>query len=270
MTEGRNKLVHGAMIHLHELYGSRTVLHSLIYNNLFGRYRNSALGFAWNFVIPLMMICVYYVVFTEIRRSEIPDFIVYVLSAMFPFTFMTQNLTAGAAAVTGNSGMVKKMYFPREILILAQIISSFIIMLIGYITSFILIIATGYSLDPVSLLFMPLILLLELIFTTGYTMLFSAANVYCRDVQYILNSISMVFFFLTPMYFSADQATGILSTIIWINPFTYYIEALHSAVYFGESPDAGVLLVCFLIAFTALAVGYAVFRRLKRGFAERL
>ena len=95
------------MIHLHELYGSRTVLHSLIYNNLFGRYRNSALGFAWNFVIPLMMICVYYVVFTEIRRSEIPDFIVYVLSAMFPFTFMTQNLTAGAPAVTGNSGMVK-------------------------------------------------------------------------------------------------------------------------------------------------------------------
>ncbi len=270
MTEGRKKFVHGAKAHLRELYRSRTILHSLIYNNLFGRYRSSALGFAWNFVIPLIMICVYYAVFTEIRKSEIPDFMVYVLSAMFPFTFMTQNLNAGAAAVTGNSGMVKKMYFPREILVLAQIISSFIIMLIGYTASFILIVATGYALNPVSLLFMPLVLLLELVFATGYTLLFSAANVYCRDVQYILNSISMVFFFMTPMYFLADQATGILSTLIWVNPFTYYVEALHSAVYFGEFPDTAVLLACFLIAFAALAVGYAVFRRLKRGFAERL
>ncbi|WII09732.1 ABC transporter permease [Methanomassiliicoccales archaeon LGM-DZ1] len=270
MKSGGNKVIRGARHHLRELYASRSILHSLVYNNLFGRYRNSALGFAWNFIIPMVMICVYYVVFTEIRKSAISDFMVYVLSAMFPFSFMTQNLTGGASAITGNSGMVKKIYFPREILVFAQTLSTFLIMLIGYSVSLILIAATGFSLDWVSMLFVPAVLILELIFVTGYVFLFSSLTVYSRDVQYVLNSISMVFFFMTPMYFFADEATGLLNALIWINPFTYFVEALHSAVYFGEPPDAWVISMCLLLALFALVLGYAVFRRLKRGFAERL
>ncbi len=255
---------------IREIHASRNILRSLVAKDLFGRYRNSALGFAWHFVTPLVMLAVYYVVFTEIRASPIPDFWVFLASGIFPFTFMTSNLSGGAGAVTGSAGMVKKMYFPREILVLAHVISSFIIMVLGYTAVLAIIALAGYPLDPVSLLTLPVILLLMAAFTAGYVFLFSSLTVYVRDVQYVLGSLTMVFFFMTPMYFVADSVSGLLGNVIWVNPFTYYIEALHSAVYFGEVPELRILLMCAVLPAISLALGLAVFRRLRRGFAERL
>lgn len=255
---------------IREVYASRNILRSLVSKDLFGRYRNSALGFAWHFVTPLVMLAVYYVVFTEIRSSPIPDFWVYLASSIFPFTFMTSNLSGGAGCVTGNAGMVKKMYFPREILVLAHVISNFIIMLLGYIAALVIIVISGFPLNPMSLAMLPPILLLIAAFTAGYVFLFSSLNVYIRDIQYILSSFTMVIFFMTPMYFISGDVSGILSKLIWINPFTYYVEALHSIVYFGEIPGLKILLMCIILPIVSLTMGLAVFRRLRRGFAERL
>lgn len=255
---------------LREIYESRNILRSLISKNLFGRYKNSVLGFGWHFVMPIVMLIVYYVVFTEVRTSPIPNFWVYIAAGIFPFSFMISNLTGGSGAIVSNSGMVKKMYFPREILVLAHVASNFIVMTIGYVAVLTIIATAGYHLNWIPLLLLPIILLLMSIFTTGYTLLFSSLTVYARDVQYILSSISMVFFFMTPMYFLADSISGILSNVIWLNPFTYYIEAFHSIVYFGEIPEIKIILICTVLSLTSILLGLAVFRRLKRGFAERL
>ena len=255
---------------LREIWNSRNILRSLVSKNLFGRYRNSALGFAWHFVMPLVMLTVYYVVFTSIRTSSIPDFWVYLASGIFPFTFMTSNLSGGAASVTGNAGMVKKMYFPREILVLAHVISSFIVMILGYAAVLIVIAIAGYPMEPKTMLILPIILILSAAFVTGYVFLFSALNVYVRDVQYILGSITMIFFFMTPMYFPADSVSGILGRIIWFNPFTYFIEAYHDLIYYGVFPELKIMVMCVLLPTASLVIGWLVFRRLRRGFAERL
>ncbi len=260
----------GIRTELREIWDSRNILRSLVSKNLFGRYRNSALGFAWHFIMPLMMLAVYYVVFTSIRTSNIPDFWVYLAAGIFPFNFMVSNLAGGANAVTGNAGMVKKMYFPREILVLAHVLSSFIIMLLGYISVLAVVVLAGFPLDPVALLLLPVVLILSVLFVTGYVFLFSALNVYVRDVQYILSSLSMIFFFMTPMYFTVDTVSGILSKIIWFNPFTYFIEAYHSLIYSGTIPEIRILVMCVLLPIVSLTVGWLVFRRLRRGFAERL
>lgn len=255
---------------IREIYESRNILRSLVHKNLFGRYRNSALGFGWHFVMPIVMLLVYHVVFTEIRSSPIDDFWVYVAAGIFPFNFMVSNLTGGAGAVVGNSGMVKKMYFPREILVLAHVISNFIVMAIGYAAVVAVIAVAGYPLEWLPLLLLPLIMVLMAVFTTGYVLVFSSLTVYVRDVQYVLNSIGMVFFFMTPMYFLADSVSGILGNIIWFNPFTYYVEAFHDMIYFGDIPGTRVMLGCLLLPLVSMVTGLAVFRRLKRGFAERL
>lgn len=255
---------------LREVYASRNILRSLVVKDLFGRYRNSALGFLWHFVHPLAMLAVYYIVFTQIRSSPIPDFWVYLASGIFPFSFMTSNLSAGAGTVVQNAGMVKKMYFPREILVLAHVISNFVIMVLGYAAALAIIVLSGYPLQPIPMALLPFILILMAAFTAGYVFLFSSLTVYSRDVQYILGSLTMVFYFLTPMYFLPSDASGMLSSVISLNPFSYYVEALHSVVYFGEIPEMKVLAMCLVLPVLSLAVGLAVFRRLKRGFAERL
>lgn len=256
---------------LHEIKESRTILYSMVRKDLFGRYKNSALGFGWHFVMPTMMLLVYYVVFTAgIRVVSMDDFIVFLASGLFLFNFMVSNLSGGAGCVTNNAGMVKKMYFPREILVIAHVTSSFIIMLLGYLIVFALIIVTGFSLNKITLLLIPVLLALSYIFVLGYVFLFSALNVYAHDVQYFLSSISMVFMFLTPIYFSVNDISGILSTIVWFNPYTYYIETIHLCVYYGSLPGILMILACFLIAIVSLLIGTLTFRRLKHGFAERL
>ena len=253
-----------------DIYESRNILRSLIHKELFGHYRNSILGFGWHFVMPMILMVIYYVVFTAVRQNSMPDFWVFIASALFPFNFMMTNLTGGAGTIVSASGMIKKMYFPREIIVLSKIISSFIIMLMGYGVILCIVAISGYPLELAPLLILPAILLLMGLFVTGYCLFFSSITVYIRDVQYILSSISIAFFFGTPMYFTADSVSGLFGTIIWFNPFTYYVEAYHQLIYYGTIPELEIIAICTLLPAISLIVGYSVFNKLKRGFAERL
>ena len=255
---------------VNDFYSSRSILKSLIIKDLFGDYRNSFLGFGWHFVMPIVMMIVFYLAFTEGSKSSMPDFWIYICSAIFPFNFMLSMLTSGSGTIVNNSEMIKKMYFPREIIIIAKVISSFIIMILGYTAILCIIAAYGHTLVIKPLLLLPLIMILMAVFSLGFTLLFSSLTVYVRDIQHLLNSISVVFFFITPMYFVADQLTGIFKDVIRLNPFTYFIEACHSIIYFGEIPDSDILLACCLLPIISIIVGFAVFNHLKRGFAERL
>lgn len=252
-----------------EIYSSRSILYSLIIKNLVGRYKNSMLGFTWNFIVPIILMGVYYVVFTQIRTSYLPYFWIFISSAVFPFNFMTSNLIGGSNCIVSNSQLIKKMYFPREIIVLSQVISSLIVMLIGYGVVLILVAISGYGIS-IAILLMPVLIIALMTFVIGYTLLFSSLTVYVRDIHLFLNSISMVFFFMTPMYFVADSVGGTLGTIIWFNPFTYYVECFHEIVYYKTFPSIEYLTICMLLSTTLLIVGSLVFSKLKKGFVERL
>lgn len=253
-----------------EIWESRSILKSLIYKDLFGRYKNSVLGFAWHFVMPIVILTVYYIVFTSLRSSALPNFWVYLATGVFPFLFMVFNLSGGAGSIVNNAGIIKKIYFPREIFVIAHVISEFIIMLLGYIAVLIIIAISGFPLNTSTVIYLPLVLVLSAIFVAGFTFLFSALTVYVRDVQYILNSMIFVFYFITPMYFPTDSVSGIFKTIIWINPFTYYIDTYHTILYYGCNPDLNILIMCVLLSICTFAIGTFVFHRLKHGFVERL
>lgn len=252
-----------------EVYESRNILKSLVVKNLVGRYRNSLLGFTWHFIVPLILLGVYYVVFSQIRAVPIPDFWIYLAAGIFPFNFMVNNLTSGASCVVENANLIKKMYFPREIIVLSQVISTFVIMMIGYVIVLTAVVLSGYGVS-ISILLLPVIFIVTFIFTTGYVLVVSAATVYVRDIQYFLSSITLIFFFLTPMYFIADSVTGVFSIIVTVNPFTYFIEAYHDIIYYQMVPDLTTMLMVVLLSSISLLVGVFVFKKLKVGFAERL
>ena len=252
-----------------EIYEARNILKSLVVKNLIGRYRSSTLGFAWHFIVPAIMMFVYYIVFTQIRSNPIPEFWIYLASGLFPFTFMTSNLSGSAGCIIGNSGMVKKMYFPREIIVLAQVISTFIVMLIGYVMVLGLVLISGHTMT-ISLLMLPVLMILTLVFVTGYSLILSAITVYVKDVQHLIGSITLAFFFITPMYFTIDDTAGLLNMIVWINPFTYFIESYHQIVYYGHLPEAWIIVVCTTLSIMFMTIGTLIFKKLKKGFVERL
>lgn len=254
---------------IEKMYDSRFILKSLVIRNLFGRYRNSLLGFGWHFVMPTLVLLVYYIVFTQIRATTIPNFWIYLASGLFPFNFMISNLTGGSACIINNAEIVKKMFFPREIIVLSQVISTFIIMVIGYAIVLVVIAATGFGFD-VSLIMLPILLLLTLLFTLGFVLLFSSLTVFIRDIHYFLSSVSMLFFFLTPMYFLSGSITGIFSLVVSINPLTYFIESFHDIVFYQSFPDPLHFFMTIILSIVSLTMGLLVFSKLKNRFVERL
>ncbi len=256
---------------LREIYDSRNIIRSLVAKRLYGRYKNSLLGFAWNFITPIILMVMYYIIFTEIRTgSNIENRWVFISTAIFLYSLLAHGITSGTGAFTGNAGMIKKMYFPREILVIADAISSMIVCIIGYGAVLFMLAVTGYPMDWRCMLFLPLLLLLSLIFVVGCMFLLSSVTVYVRDIQYALSMTGIALFIMTPMRYMASDAPGIVSTLIWYNPLTYYIEIVHQILYFREYPSIWYLEMCLLISIVTLVIGYLTFRKLRHGFVKRL
>lgn len=253
----------------HEIINSRSILKALIVKNLVGRYRNSLLGIGWHFIMPIVSLFVYYIVFSQIRISPIPNFWIYLASGLFPFTFMLNNLVNGANCIVDNANMLKKIYFPREIIVISQVLSSLVVTLIGFAAIICATVASGYVLTIYALL-IPAVFVIMIIFVTGCVFIFSSLTVYVRDVQHLLNTISMAFFFLTPMYFTLEDVSGFSELIVWLNPFTYFVELFHHTVYYGTMPSTLLVTSSLFISLITFLIGIGLFRKLKRGFAERL
>lgn len=255
---------------LHEIYESRNVLRSLICKDLFGRYKNSTLGFAWHFITPIMMLIVYYVVFTTIRSSSFDDFWIYLASGIFPLNYLMVNLVNGSSCMVGNAALIKKIYFPREIIAIAHIVVSLVIMTIGLLIVVLSIILLDYPVNY-SLLLLPIGIVLLAIFSTGMVLFFSSITVYVRDIYNFLTTISIVFYFITPVYFTISESTSrTMDLIIYSNPFSYFIEFFHHAIYYGTYPDIILMGACFILASSSFIIGLITFNKLKGGFAERL
>jgi len=145
-----------------------------------------------------------------------------------------------------------------------------IICLVGYCIVLIYILFVSYNTDILCILLLPLFIALSFIFALGCVFLLSSITVYIRDVQYVISSLSIAFFVLTPMRYMASDAQGLMSTVIWYNPLTYYIEATHDLLYWCTVPDLTTFIICTSLSFTMFIIGYLTFRFLKRGFVKRL
>lgn len=255
---------------LSEMYRFRYMFYSLVKKNLFGKYKNSTLGFLWNFLTPAIMIILLFIVFETIRTREIENFWAYLCVGMFPFTFMNSNLIGGALNITSNGGMLKKMYFPREILPLSQVAYTFIVFSIAYLIVILLMAISGVPLSLDGMLAFPIIILAMFIFSLGSILFTSAISVYSRDFGYFITATARVLFWVTPIFYMTDSLTGILETIVWLNPLTYYVEGLHDIIYRGVMPSTELLMISIIISLVMFVVGAFVFQKLKDGFEERI
>ena len=253
-----------------EYYEYRGVLGALIKNNLVGRYKNSLLGFGWHFVMPVIMIFVYYISFSAMNESSGEQYWLYIATGIFPFNFMITNLSAGSSCISSYGQYINKMYFPRELVVFAQVFSTGIIMLIGVVIVLLLHIFLEGMVSLPFLVMLLVLIVLQILFVMGYVLLFSSVNVYVRDVQHFLNTISIVFFFITPVYFTLDQMAPAMVDLMHLNPFSYFILAFHDVMYYGHMPECEIMWSCIFLTCVFIVLGIFVFNKLKKGFVERV
>lgn len=253
-----------------EVYAYREMIFSLVKRDLRGRYKGSVLGFFWTFLNPLLQLVVYTVVFSVIMRMNIKDYYLFLFVALVPWIFFSTSITGGAGCIVAQQDMVKKIYFPREVLPISFVTSQFVNMILSFSVIFIVLLVARYPVNILAILCLPVIMLVEYILALGITMMVSAVTVYLRDVEYLLGIITMAWQFLTPVMYAVDFVPEELRGIFYLNPMTPVIVSYRDILYYGRIPQLETLLSAVIIGIIMLIAGWCVFFYLQKRFAEEL
>lgn len=252
-----------------ELYEYRQLLKSNISKEVRGKYKGSFLGILWSFVNPLLMTLVYAIVFPFLLKSSQPHYTTFIVIAIIPWTWFTYTIMSGTNTFLVNAGIIKKVYFPREILPISIVTSGLINYLISCIIIGIFLLFSGIGFS-VYILYLPLIVLIQYMLQLGIIFITSSIDVYIRDAEYIINFIVQMVFYATPVLYSIDMFPEKFRWILRLNPLATIIESYRNIFYYKTNPDFKMLGITFIVSFIILIVGYAIFEKLKKGFAEEL
>lgn len=253
-----------------EIYDYRQMISSLVRRDLRGRYKGSVLGFMWTFLNPLFQLIVYTIVFSIIMRAGIERFYLFLFVALVPWIFFSTCVSAGSVCILSQQDMVKKIYFPREVLPITYVTSQFVNMLFSFVVIFAVIIVSGVGFNIQALLFLPVIMLIEYMLALGITFLVSAVTVYFKDMQYILNIVTMAWMYMTPIVYSEDMVPEKYLQLYKLNPVTPIIIAYRDILYYKRIPDMSTLTMAVVSGIVVMLIGTFTFSRLKRHFAEEL
>ncbi len=283
-----------------ELYQARWLLRQLVIRELKIRYKNSALGFVWSIVPPLLQVVIFTFVFRGVMRVQAQNYSAYLLCGMIPWTFFQTGILDASMSILLNYPLIRKVYLPREVIPLSILISNFIHFMLAwavYFTAYLGIfrfIGLGIPFR-LEMLWFPVITLFLVLFTTGLALFFAAMNVFYEDIKFVLQTGFNLFYFLLPILYTADciYYTELMQNHPWLyrlymfNPITMLITAYRQTILEPLSPtrfngrpsaNGGMLepipldkptilvsgLLCILIAYG----GYAFFNQRKWQFVE--
>ena len=274
-----------------DLRQARELLRNLVSKELKVRYKQSVLGFAWSLVTPLLMTAIFTTVFAVFLRIPVNDFASYFLSGYLIWQFFSNSVTSSVGAIVGNGALIRKVYFPREVIPLSLVLSQAVHLGLALV-----------AMSPLFLtqrgnfvLYLPafgLFFLLLLAFTTGVSMLFAAINVTFRDLQELTQVIFLAWFYGTPviypMFLVEASAHPAILWLINANPMTWFVRAFQRILHGVPAPlppDGAVdpdtvigpgwpsltnLWICAAWAVVALVVGWWMFHRRAVSFAKEV
>ncbi len=267
--------------YLRRLIFYRELLYNLTLKEVKVKYKNSFIGFLWSMVNPVMMLAVYYVAFGiifKLRALGMTRYEFYLLSGILPWNFFSLSLLQSVSAVVNNADLVKKVYFPREVLPLSYLGAAAFHFLLQEMVLVVFLLVFRVTLSP-WILALPLLLLLQLVFTAGLSFYLSALNVFFRDIQHFTEIALLAWFWLTPVIYPIsfiwDNFPAWATGIFMLNPMAHLMLLWQRITYNSpvNGPQAAYFSVegfAYVIAFSVLLLvtGYYLFCRLEGRFAE--
>ena len=252
-----------------KIYNYRELLKTNVKKEIRGRYKNSILGIMWSFLNPLLQLAVYSIIFGALLAGGDKTYHIYICVALIPWTYFTTAITQSAFTVIGNADIIKKVYFPREILPISVVTSGAVNFVISTIIILAFVIFSGIGLSWY-LVFYPFILLIQFILLLGISFIVSSVTVYFRDLEHIIGVILMAAFYATPIVYKLEQLPANLQIIMQLNPMTHLINAYRDIFYYHQMPNMQILCILLALSILLTVIGYFIFKKLQKGFAEEL
>jgi lipopolysaccharide transport system permease protein len=255
------------MTSLAQIYRHRALAEILVGRELKARYRGTLLGFLWSFANPLLMMCIYVLVFAVYMRVDIKNFAVFLLCGLLPWSAFVAGLTEGMASIIGNGNLIKKVHLPTEVFPFVSVASSMVHFLLSIPVLLIMLLVSGIPLSPY-LLFFPVIFLLQFFFTFALALILSSFAVQFRDLMHIVPNLVLVWFYLTPIVYAPTMVTDRYRVFIYLNPLTWLIEAYRDIFLNFRVPSLGWLSAFALTSALLMALGMWLFNKRSDLYAE--
>lgn len=250
------------------LYDYRELLKTSVSKEIRGKYKNSFLGVIWSFLNPLLQIAVYALVFPLIMQTD-DNYVIFLVCGLIPWLFFSNAINKAAFTIIENGGIIKKVFFPREILPISVVTSECVNFIISTVIILAFILLTGYGFSWY-IIFYPLILLIQFVVTLGFAFFLSAITVYVRDLAHFVGVALQLLFYATPICYASGRIPADYQWIMNFNPMAYVIDGYRAIFYDKVMPNMQELGILFGIGLLLCIIGYLVFNKLQKGFAEQL
>lgn len=254
---------------VNNLYNYRELLKSNVKKEIRGKYKGSFLGILWSFINPLLQTIVYTIVFSTIMPNRMDNYLIYVVTGIIPWNFFLTSMIQGMTTVKANAGIIKKVYFPREILPISVVLSGLVNFFISCAIILLFCICSGIGISW-HIILVPFIAVLQFLFTLGLVFALSAINVYIQDTEYIVQFILNMAFYATPILYLPSELPTLFQQILNLNPMTHIMVAYRDLFMYHILPGAKTMMILTIISILICFFGYKIFKKLERKFAEQI
>lgn len=251
------------------LYKYRELLKTNIKKEIRGKYKNSSLGVLWSFLNPLLQIAVYALVFPFILKNTQDNYVIFLCCGLIPWAFFSTTISRSAFTMVENGNIIKKVYFPREILPISVVTSETVNFLISTIIIIVFVIFGGIGLSKYIMLY-PIVLLAQYLLLIAISLIVSSISIYIRDLQHLIGVALQLLFYAAPIVYTPESIPEQFKWILKCNPMTYIISGYRNIFYNQTMIELKPLLILIGCSVVACVIGYIIFNKLQKGFAEQL
>jgi lipopolysaccharide transport system permease protein len=245
------------------------VTSTLVGRELRIRYKGSALGILWAVLSPLGMVLILHILFSRILPLGIPNFAAFIYSGLLAWTWFQSAVFTAAATLNDNRDLVRKPFFPSQLLPGVVTATNFILYLLALPVMFFLLVIQDLAITPAVLL-LPLVWLALGLFTLACAILVAALGALIRDIQHLLGVGMLLWFYLTPIFYDPERISPEIARWIMLNPMAVLVQAHRQILLYGQTPDLVSLAAAGLVSLVLLAGSLALFRFLQDVFVEEV
>lgn len=234
------------------------LLRELVVRDIKVRYRHSALGLVWTVLNPLLMMVVITIVFSTLFKQNIPNFPIYYLSGSLIFAFNSESTTTALNSIISNASLIKKVYIPKYLFPLSNVLSGLVNLGFSLIAMFIVMLITDAPFHA-TLLLLPIPIFYTFLFSVGLGILLSAVTVFFRDIAHFYSVFILAWTYFTPIFYPVEILPDAVMKLMQINPMYHLVAYMHSIVLYGVFPSLKENLLCLCLGLLMLALGLFVF-----------
>ncbi|MFA5144814.1 MAG: ABC transporter permease [Candidatus Omnitrophota bacterium] len=259
--------ISGIPRYLKNIFSYRELIFNLAAKDFKVRYKTAVLGFLWTLLNPLLMMLILSLVFSWIIKIDIEKYPVFLLAGLLPWYFFSFSLSSGTLSVVDNANLIKKIYFPREIILFSVVIANLINFLISLAILFIFMQAFKIHVTFL-VLFLPGLIILECLFVLGISFIAATLHTFFRDTKYIIELMLLVGFYITPVFYPLSMVPEGVRSVYLANPMTCFIILYRDLLLYGKISSAAMIMYTIASSVIIFVFGLALFKKHQKIFAD--